>query len=198
MAVRLEHISKTYNGRQVLKDFSVELEQGKNYCLMGPSGIGKTTLLRILMGLEQAEEGRIVCGPDRPRISAVFQENRLIEFEDAWRNVSLAVGRRERPAADPQAVLSSLLEREAWTKPVCRLSGGMQRRVAIARALVAPSGILVMDEPFTGLDQATRDRTIQAVLRFQEGRTLLLVTHQEEDAELFGAEKIFLPSAKSM
>ena len=89
-------------------------------------------------------------------------------------------------------MLEQLLERAEWHKPVRELSGGMRRRVAVARALAAPSEFLVMDEPFTGLDEENKRKTIQAVLRFRMGRTLLAVTHREEDVKLLGAQKIVL------
>lgn len=201
MAVYLDHISKTYGKKQVLNRFCARLEDGRIYCLMGQSGIGKTTLLRILMGLEPPSGGTVSfwsAGPDgerekrMPYISAVFQEDRLIDFADALKNVRLAAGREREAAFSPEEVLEQLLERAEWHKPVRELSGGMRRRVAVARALAAPSEFLVMDEPFTGLDEENKRKTIQAVLRFRMGRTLLAVTHREEDVKLLGAQKIVL------
>lgn len=202
MALCLEHISKSYDGRQVLHDFSACLERGGIYCLMGASGIGKTTLLRILMGLEQPDAGRIVytggdgAGGRRLQgsavpIGAVFQENRLFEFADAWKNVELAAGRAGQAKCDVEALLFALLEKEAWHRPVSELSGGMRRRVSVARALASPCSLLVMDEPFAGLDEATKQGVIQTVLAYRADRTLLVVTHQEEDAALLGAQKVF-------
>lgn len=210
MTVSLEHISKSYDGTEVLSDVSLHLEDGKIYCLMGASGIGKTTLLRILMGLEQPDQGKVLFqgrdvseSSERVRaglcISAVFQEDRLIDFENARSNVRLASARSGRKAlmkthalAALEEILGALLEQDAWEKPVRELSGGMRRRTAIARALASPSDLLVMDEPFTGLDQKTKEKTVQAILSYRAGRTLLAVTHQEEDVQLLGAQKIEL------
>lgn len=185
MAVCMNFIGKAYHGKQVLENFSMQLEDGGVYCLMGPSGVGKTTLLRILMGLETPDAGS-VSGTEGKRISAVFQENRLFEFADAVKNIKLASGRAGLWSS-PECVLEGLLEKEAWHQPVRELSGGMQRRVAVARALAVRSGLLLMDEPFTGLDEATKKNVIQKILDCREGRTLLVVTHQEEDAALLGA-----------
>lgn len=154
---------------------------------MGTHGIGKTTLLRILMGLETPDKGSAV--PEiRPEsaISAVFQENRLLGYADALDNIRIAGGRRGL-CCTPQEVLQNLIEPEAWQKRTELLSGGMQRRVALARALAVRSGLILMDEPFTGLDEETKKRTIQQILQFRAGRTLLVVTHQEEDVQLLGA-----------
>lgn len=217
----LRNISKTYQDKVVLQNFSMELESGGIYCLMGPSGIGKTTLLRILMGLEapDAVESARNCGEriaesgsdvdkcsksdsdvsynrqaritefEQTRISAVFQENRLFSFTDAVKNIRLAAGREDLLFSE-EKLLGGLLEREAWKKPVSQLSGGMQRRVAVLRALAVKSDFLIMDEPFTGLDPKTKERLIAAILKYRSGRTLLVVTHQEEDARLLGAEVI--------
>lgn len=133
----------------------------------------------------EAPEGRV-------RIGAVFQEDRLIEFLDAPVNVRLAAGRENACGCSWKEALAALLEMDAWSRPVRELSGGMRRRVAVARALAADSGFLIMDEPFAGLDEETKRRTIQAILRCRMGRTLLIVTHQDEDAKLLGAQKIVL------
>ena len=149
--------------------------------------LSKTTLLRILMGLETPDKGSAV--PEiRPEsaISAVFQENRLLGYADALDNIRIAGGRRGL-CCTPQEVLQNLIEPEAWQKRTELLSGGMQRRVALARALAVRSGLILMDEPFTGLDEETKKRTIQQILQFRAGRTLLVVTHQEEDVQLLGA-----------
>ena len=186
-SVKVRSLSKAYREKTVLSDLSFSLEAGQIYCLMGTSGIGKTTLLRILMGLETPDKGSAV--PEicpESAISAVFQENRLLGYADALDNIRIAGGRRGL-CCTPQEVLQNLIEPEAWQKRTELLSGGMQRRVALARALAVRSGLILMDEPFTGLDEETKKRTIQQILQFRAGRTLLVVTHQEEDVQLLGA-----------
>lgn len=182
--VSLLHVSKSFGNHPVLSDLSLTLEPGKIYCLMAPSGRGKTTLLRLLMGLELPDDGSITR-PQPFRISAVFQEDRLFEFLTSVKNVRLAC---EKSAFFPMSerLLKELLEEDALYRPVSGLSGGMKRRVAVARALAAPSDLLLMDEPFSGLDDDTRNRVIQVILRYRNGRTLLIVTHQEEDAAKLG------------
>ena len=201
----------------MLSDLSLSLKAGQIYCLMGTSGIGKTTLLRILLGLEMPDAaadgvgletsdvavgnvdltmfaaGSVEMYPESA-ISAVFQENRLLGYADAVENIVVA-GKRRGLCYAPQEVLQDLLEPEAWQKQTELLSGGMQRRVAIARALAVRSNLILMDEPFTGLDEETRRRTIQQILKFRAGRTLLVVTHQEEDAQLLGAQVLRITSA---
>ena len=216
-SVQVQSLSKSYGEKQVLSDLSLSLEAGQIYCLMGTSGIGKTTLLRILLGLEMPDAaadgvgletsdvavgnvdltmfaaGSVEMYPESA-ISAVFQENRLLGYADAVENIVVA-GKRRGLCYAPQEVLQDLLEPEAWQKQTELLSGGMQRRVAIARALAVRSNLILMDEPFTGLDEETRRRTIQQILKFRAGRTLLVVTHQEEDAQLLGAQVLRITSA---
>lgn len=204
MGISIQNISKSYDEKTVLQNFSLELRDGGIYCLMGPSGVGKTTLLRILMGLEQADCGdrtfdaeenarseKIESSIQGLQISTVFQENRLLDFADAVKNIRFVDG-KQGLLFQPEEILEHLLDRNDWHRPVRELSGGMQRRVAIGRALAARSDLLLMDEPFTGLDEGTKERVIQTVLKYRGGRTLLVVTHQEEDARLLGAEIAYM------
>ena len=185
MPLRIHNLSKSFDGQPVLSGVSTVLEEGNTYCLMGPSGAGKTTLLRILMGLERADSGRVE-GLSGLRISAVFQEDRLCERFTALENVRLAAA-PSLSDADIRKALSAILPPQALDRPVSALSGGMKRRTAIGRALLAPFDLLLMDEPFTGLDEDTRRRTAAFIRERAAGRMILLSTHQEEDVRLFQA-----------
>lgn len=187
----LQHIEKSYAGKPVLHDLSLHLQPGQIYCLLGPSGRGKTTLLRLIMGLEQPDSG-LLLGADQMQISAVFQEDRLCEFLDGVKNIQIACGKSPL-VLDPELLLGQMLEADALHRPAALLSGGMKRRVSIARALAVSSQLLLMDEPFTGLDEAAREQTIAVIRQNLLGRTLLLVTHQEEDAARLNAKVIRLP-----
>lgn len=185
-------LSKSYGEMPVLEEISVELAAGGRYCLMGVSGRGKTTLLRLIMGTEKMDSGTIRFSEGkRPRFSVVFQEDRLCETFSPLDNIRLVTGVRytQREIWDE---LSGILPEESFQRPVMTLSGGMKRRVAIARAMMAESDIVLMDEPFTGLDEENRKRVISYILEKLRGRTLLVTTHQEEDVELLGAERIRL------
>lgn len=194
MKLCIEHLSKKYGELQVLRDLSLTLEQDACYCLMSPSGSGKTTFLRILMGLETADSGRIFTqgGPGGPlRISAVFQEDRLCPSFSPMENVQMALKEKWKEEKLAQAMIC-LLPKECLTRPVSTLSGGMKRRTAILRAVLAPSHMLVMDEPFTGLDEALKLEVIRYILENRRNRFLLITTHQEEDVKLLGGVRIQL------
>lgn len=192
--MKIEQLSKSYGGELVLDRLTMTLEPGKTYCLMAPSGSGKTTLFRILLGLETADSGQI-HKPDHLRIAAVFQEDRLLEGYTALENLRFATG-RQYSNETLTAVLKRLLPAEALSKPVCEFSGGMKRRTAILRAILAPSDFIIMDEPFTGLDSETKLQAIELIKEYTAKKTLLISTHNEEDAALLSAELIFLNSNK--
>ena len=188
--IYIEQLSKSYGDELVLNSVSLRLAPGHIYCLMAPSGTGKTTLFRILMGLETADSGNIY-GLSEQRITAVFQENRLLEGYTALENLRFVTGRLYSNE-ELTGALTKLLPTDALQKPVCEFSGGMKRRTAILRAILGPSDFIIMDEPFTGLDAETKQRVIDLILQYTEGKLLLISTHNEEDAELLSAKIIHL------
>lgn len=179
--ITVEHLWKRYGGETVLQDVSFTAPAGRVTCVMAPSGTGKTTLLRVLLGLEQPDRGTVSV-PEHCRWSAVFQEDRLLEGLDAMGNLRFVLGgalREDRAAA----LLAELGLGDVGEKPVREFSGGMKRRLALARALLVPFDALALDEPFTGLDRENRARCLALVRREAAGRPVLLVTHDPADAE---------------
>lgn len=187
MTPTFDHVDFSYGPLRVLEDVSLVFPETGVVCLSGPSGCGKTTMLRLLAGLEQPERGRI-DGMAGRKIAAVFQEDRLLPWMTARDNVAAALsgdGKRNRERA--AEVLDAVGLSGNLSAYPADLSGGMKRRVAIARALAPGAELLLLDEPFTGIDPALRDR-IAALLRQQAEKALLvLVTHIEEEARLLGA-----------
>ena len=189
MEVQLNDLSKAFGEKQVLSHLSLRFPEGKVSVLMGPSGCGKTTLLRILMGLEQQDSGT-VSGLEDKRLSAIFQEDRLCENVSAASNLRLVrpdLGRKQA-----EAMLTELGLGEALHQPVREFSGGMKRRVAIARALSAEYDLLLADEPFKGLDEETKHQTMALFAEKTRGKTVIRVTHEEQEAEFLGTEPIRL------
>ena len=182
MELRVETLCKCYDGAAVLQNVSFTAQAGLTR-ITGSSGIGKTTLLRILLGLETADSG--TTNADSLRWAAVFQEDRLLEQLDAAGNLRFALGAAyDAPAA--AALLTELGLGEVGGKRVRNWSGGMKRRLALARALLAPSDALALDEPFTGLDADNRAAARRCIERAAQKKLVLLVSH--EDDGLVGAE----------
>ena len=180
----LHNICKAYGEKTVLRDFSHTFPAGKRTCIMVPSGCGKTTLLRIILGLETQDRGTMTGRPER--VSAVFQENRLFEDFSALSNLAAVCHHGDRQIMSDH--LTELGLGDSLHKPVRTLSGGMKRRVAIARAVLAPGELMILDEPFTGLDQDTKKIVLDYLKHHSQGRTLLVVTHDPAERDALADE----------
>ena len=183
--MRAEHLYKRFGEKAVLEDVSLTVPEGAVVCLMAPSGRGKTTLLRCVAGLETPEGGAVTGVPER--IGYVFQEDRLCPRLDAAENVRLVTG-RAMAAEEITAHLTELGLGGCLGQPTEELSGGQRRRVAIARAVCCRPGLLLLDEPFKGLDDESRRQAAAYLLRHRNGAAVLCVTHDREDAAALGAE----------
>jgi len=187
MDINVSRLCKSYNGRPVLQDLTLTFPEGQVSCLMAPSGWGKTTLLRILLGLTSPDSGTIT-GLDGLRLGAVFQEDRLCPQLTAADNLRLVT-----PALTPAAARDALAAvgmADCAAAPADTLSGGQSRRAAILRALLWSWDALLLDEPFRGLDGDVRSLVIAEILRRRQNRTVLLVTHDPREAEAMGASQI--------
>ena len=173
LKLRLTGIDKAYGEKKVLENYSAEFSKGQVYTYDWPSGAGKTTLFRIIAGLEKADKGLIE--PGAYRISVSFQEDRLIEDYSAVTNCLIVCGSKRKPEAEN--ILLKLLDEEDLYRPVSKLSGGQRRRVAVARALLKDSDIALFDEPFEGLDGAARERTALAINEYGRDKILLIASH---------------------
>ena len=185
--IHIKNISKSFGENKVLDYFSMTIPEGETTCLMGASGCGKTTLLRILMGLETADEGTVE-GLDPSRLSAVFQEDRLCENLSAMANIRLVCLSKDKKVIADQMDQIGLAG--CANQPVRELSGGMRRRIALLRAINAPGDVLILDEPFKGLDDKTKENVILFVDRSCKGRTLLCVTHDEDEVGALNAKQV--------
>jgi NitT/TauT family transport system ATP-binding protein len=194
--VTLNAVTKRYGAHLVLDGLGLVLEQGTVTALTGPNGVGKTTVGRLLLGLESPDAGS-VTGVQGLRRAAVFQEDRLCAHLDAVANVRLVLDRDRRPGPTSRAVAEQELalvglEGDDASKPVRELSGGQRRRVAIARAMAARSDLVVLDEPFTGLDADTKPAVMAYVRERIAGRTAVLITHDPSEVEFFAARVVRL------
>ncbi|AWT26611.1 MULTISPECIES: ABC transporter ATP-binding protein [Corynebacterium] len=190
-SVIVDGVTRSFGGRRILDGVSFTVEQGEFVALLGRSGGGKSTILRILAGLETADSGTVLTRPNR---TIVFQEPRLVRGRKVWDNITVGIpgGRRER-RRQASAILSEVgLEGfgDAWPTS---LSGGEAQRVALARALIRSPELLLLDEPFGALDALTRLK-IQSLVAALHGRhnpSVLLVTHDVDEAILL-ADRILV------
>lgn len=171
--MRVTELSKSYHGEPVVENLTAEYEQGENYYFNTPSGSGKTTLFRLLAGLEKPDRGEIE--PVEPKVSFLFQEDRLCEEYSALKNVEMVTG----SVSQAKEHLLQLLEEADIHKPCRELSGGMKRRVAIARTLAASADLILLDEPYNGLDEANRQRVHDYIQKNSVGCIVLVASHIE-------------------
>lgn len=190
MDIIISGLSKKFGEKKIIENLSVRIKENTFTSIMAPSGWGKTTLLRILAGLETADEGRIE-GLENKRISMVFQEDRLCSNLNAVRNVRL-VCQKEIEEKMICEELEKIGLKGNEKNPVEKLSGGMKRRVAIVRAIMIPYDLLMLDEPFSGLDDNNKRIVIEYIKEKSQGKTVIIVTHEEEEAKAIGEKIIHL------
>ncbi len=196
--LEIRNLVRRFEGRRVVDDVSLTIMAGQVTCLLGPSGCGKSTTLRMIAGVEMQDsgeiyvDGKLVCDtifrvpPERREIGLMFQDFALFPHLNVADNV--AFGLRRGSKAEKQARVEELLERVHLTRHARdyphQLSGGEQQRVALARALAPRPRIMLMDEPFSGLDNRLRDgiRDETLTLLKEENAAVLLVTHEPEEA----------------
>ncbi len=201
--VRVEKVCKTYAGNiEALRDISLDFPEGKLTTLLGPSGCGKTTLLKIIAGLLPASsgevfvEGKKVVGPG-PERAFVFQDFALMPWATVIRNVAFGLELRGIPTSEREAVAEKYIERVSLKgfekKYPHELSGGMRQRVGLARALAVDAKVLMMDEPFSAVDEQTRRKFQEDMLDLvsKENKTFIFVTHSIEEA-VYVSDRIVL------
>src|SRR4051795_8559056 len=196
MSIKVANVTKTFGGFTALNDVSVEIPTGSLTALLGPSGGGKTTLLRIIAGLEMPDEGRIEIDsleatslpPQRRGVGFVFQHYAAFKHMTVERNVAFGLSIRRRPKDEIRARVKELLElvhlEQFAHRYPSQLSGGQRQRRALARALAVEPKLLLLDEPFGALDAQVRKDLRQWLRRLHEEVhvTTLFVTHDQEEA----------------
>lgn len=169
--IKIENLCFAYGEKQIFRNFSFSIPAGSRICLLGEGGLGKTTLLRLISGLEIPQSGSIVL-PENTRFSAVFQEDRLLPFLSILDNCLLVGGNKKNAFKHLEAL---------------NIGGASGSKPA---ALCADFDILLLDEPFTGLDAENVSAAARYISEQLSGRTLIMVSHSPAEAELLGAKEI--------
>lgn len=194
--IRFDQVSFSYGDKEVLRELSFCLETGELLAVMGESGCGKTTLLHLAAGLQGPQTGEIRS--DHARVSIAFQEPRLFPWLTVRENLLSALPQSERRAGEER--LSTLLAEMGLSDVEGlyprELSGGMKSRVSLARALLYGGDLLLLDEPFSALDEEMRQELATRLRRElkKEGKTAILVTHLRAEAEAFADRILRLPA----
>lgn len=183
--IEVKGISKSFGDKEILKDVSFTVKKGECVALTGESGAGKTTLMRILAGLEAADSGEVIF-TENAKKTFVFQENRLLESKSVLDNILTVAPDRERAAYYLKRVR---LDSEA-TKKAEALSGGMKRRLAIARALAYGGDVYFLDEPLRELDGETLRAVAELIKEEIQGKTAVLITHDEFSLGLLASRHV--------
>ena len=187
ISVIIDNLYKKFDGTELFNGLSLEFISDHSYALISPSGSGKTTLLKLISGLLKPISGNISFNIDgkptlNPIISMVFQEDRLCEDFSAIDNIVFATKLDKDKSAEE---LKELLPESALNKPVRKLSGGQRRKICIVRAMnISKASIILMDEPFTGLDSESKRICCNYILNKKADRLLILSTHDTNDIDL--------------
>jgi NitT/TauT family transport system ATP-binding protein len=201
--IRIAHLVKRFRGLVAIDDVSIEIEEGTFFAIVGPSGCGKTTLLRILGGLETQTGGAVEIArpkPGRPQYSMVFQGDSIFPWMTVFDNAAYGLRMRNAPKAETAEAVKHWLDRTGLTRYAQlyphQLSGGMRQRVSIARAFANDPEVLLMDEPFSALDEQNRTILQQELLRIWEvdKKTVVFITHSVDEAVTL-ADKIMVMTA---
>jgi thiamine transport system ATP-binding protein len=204
MMLELVDIAVDFNGVPFLRHVNLSVKRGEIVSLVGPSGSGKSTLLRVISGLEAPSAGRIVIdghdmttvAPHRRPVGMVFQDNQLFPHLTVGNNVAYALRIARVDRATRQNTVREMLQLVGLEgfedRHIERLSGGEAKRVAVARALAANPGVLLLDEPLTGLDAALHDRMLGDLAQLLRARdtTVVHVTHDMDEAAAFASRII--------
>ncbi|HIT90712.1 MAG TPA: ATP-binding cassette domain-containing protein [Candidatus Merdenecus merdavium] len=190
MDIKVTALDKSYHGVKILDQLSCIFYEKKITCIMGESGCGKTTLIRILMGVEKPDRGQIEGMQDKA-ISAVFQEDQLCKNLSVGANIRM-VHSKDITKEEIIRHLSYVGLEDITRIPIRELSGGMSRRVAIVRAIMSDYQVIFLDEPLKGFDDKTRDLVLAYIKKMTKGKTVIMVTHDLEDTKELGGKILYL------
>lgn len=200
--IKLENICKSYDEKHVLDNIMAEFPDDSITCIMGESGAGKTTLVRIIAGLENADRGTV---NGAGVVSFDFQEDRLINDISAADNIMLVLDKNDFGGHDKKTMrkiinenLAEVLKDYPSDKSTGTYSGGMKRRVCLVRAMMKKSDTVILDEPFSGMDEETKILAAEYIKKHRDGRICIVVTHEKSDSGLLDGGIYLLTTDKAV
>ena len=200
--IKLENICKSYDEKTVLDNIMAEFPDDSITCIMGESGAGKTTLVRIIAGLENADRGTV---SGAGVVSFDFQEDRLINDISAADNIMLVLDKNDFGGHDKKTMrkiinenLAGVLKDYPSDKSTGTYSGGMKRRVCLVRAMMKKSDTVILDEPFSGMDEETKILAAEYIKKHRDGRICIVVTHEKSDSGLLDGGIYLLTTDKAV
>lgn len=200
--IKLENICKSYDEKTVLDNIMAEFPDDSITCIMGESGAGKTTLVRIIAELENADRGTV---SGAGVVSFDFQEDRLINDISAADNIMLVLDKNDFSGHDKKTMrkiinenLAEVLKDYPSDKSTGTYSGGMKRRVCLVRAMMKKSDTVILDEPFSGMDEETKILAAEYIKKHRDGRICIVVTHEKSDSGLLDGGIYLLTTDKAV
>lgn len=200
--IKLENICKSYDEKTVLDNIMAEFPDDSITCIMGESGAGKTTLVRIIAGLENADRGTV---SGAGVVSFDFQEDRLINDISAADNIMLVLDKNDFGGHDKKTMrkiinenLAEVLKDYPSDKSTGTYSGGMKRRVCLVRAMMKKSDTVILDEPFSGMDEETKILAAEYIKKHRDSRICIVVTHEKSDSGLLDGGIYLLTTDKAV
>lgn len=173
----VDRIKKSYGSKVLFSDLSFTVEPCEHIGISGVSGGGKTTLLKILMGLERQDTGNVI---NNNKASVVFQESRLFPWLCAKDNIKIAINNSDGVSEFADRLLTEFLLLKDAEKLPEELSGGMQRRISLARAIAYDKPLFLLDEPLVGLDKETKAHVIDLLKKYSKNKSMLIISHDRE------------------
>ena len=196
--IKVSNLSKKYDELAILDDFSLEVKQGEMVAILGESGCGKTTLLRIIAGFVKEDKGQVYLNgllmndkiaPNERNVAMVFQEPTLWNHMSVLKNI--AYGMNTKNNEKIFSIMENLGINGLEKRYPEELSGGQAKRVALARALASDKEILFLDEPLSNIDSDTKEKILRYIEKDFKGRkTILYVTHNRDEADFFGCRQV--------
>lgn len=200
--IKLENICKSYDEKTVLDNIMAEFPDDSITCIMGESGAGKTTLVRIIAGLENADRGTV---SGAGVVSFDFQEDRLINDISAADNIMLVLDKNDFGGHDKKTMrkiinenLAEVLKDYPSDKSTGTYSGGMKRRVCLGQGKMKKSDTVILDEPFSGMDEETKILAAEYIKKHRDGRICIVVTHEKSDSGLLDGGIYLLTTDKAV